>query len=186
MCRVKHISLSRGGTVSPHGRLGPWEAWGSCTKADTPMGTAEEYRHVAWDCLKLADASSNPQTHASLLNLSQYWVRLAEEAERNRQYKLSGYRAKAWECASRAQSINDPERRADMLRGAIGELRYRNRCRRRAVDVMFSARPPWMSLCGQCRQSEKSRRRRMRFRSPSRTWGSGNRRRIPLRAAGAP
>ncbi len=82
------------------------------------MGTAEEYRHVAWDCLKLADASSNPQTHASLLNLSQYWVRLAEEAERNRQYKLSGYRAKAWECASRAQSINDPERRADMLRFA--------------------------------------------------------------------
>ncbi len=65
------------------------------------MGTAEEYRHVAWDCLKLADASSNPQTHASLLNLSQYWVRLAEEAER-----------------SRAQSINDPERRADMLRFA--------------------------------------------------------------------
>jgi hypothetical protein len=82
------------------------------------MGTAEEYRRIAWDCLNLAEAAQNPKTGASMLNLAQYWVRLAEEAERNRQYGLSGYRAKAWECASRAQSINDPERRADMLRFA--------------------------------------------------------------------
>ena len=65
-----------------------------------PMSTAEEYRRVAWDCLKLAEATSNPKTGASLLNLANYWVRRADE------------------CAARAQSINDPEHRADMLRFA--------------------------------------------------------------------
>jgi hypothetical protein len=82
------------------------------------MVTAEEYRRVAWDCLKLSEASSNPQTHASLLNLSQYWVRLAKEAERNDEDRLPGYRAKAWECTSRAESVNDPEQRAELLRFA--------------------------------------------------------------------
>ncbi len=64
------------------------------------MSTAEEYRRVAWDCLKLAEAASNPKTNASMLNLADYWVRRADE------------------CAARAQSINEPERRADMLRFA--------------------------------------------------------------------
>jgi hypothetical protein len=45
--------------------------------------TAEEHRRIAWDCLKLSEATSNPQTHAALLNLAQYWVRMAEEAERH-------------------------------------------------------------------------------------------------------
>jgi hypothetical protein len=65
-----------------------------------PMSTAERYRQVAWDCLKLAEATSNLKTTASMLNLADYWVRRADE------------------CAARAQSINDPERRADMLRFA--------------------------------------------------------------------
>jgi len=64
------------------------------------MSTAEEYRRVAWDCLKLVEAASNPKTNASMLNLADYWVRRADE------------------CAARAQSMNDPERRADMLRFA--------------------------------------------------------------------
>ena len=64
------------------------------------MSTAEKYRQVAWDCLKLAEATPNRKTGASLLNLADYWVRHADE------------------CAARAQSINDPERRADMLRFA--------------------------------------------------------------------
>jgi len=75
------------------------------------MLTAEEHRRIAWDCLKLSEATSNPQTHAALLHLAQYWVRMAGEAERD-QDRLSGYRAKAWQCASRAQSVNDPEKRA--------------------------------------------------------------------------
>jgi len=58
------------------------------------MGAAEGYRRIAWDCLKLAEATSNPKT------LADYWVRRADE------------------CAARAQSINDPERRAGMLRFA--------------------------------------------------------------------
>jgi hypothetical protein len=62
------------------------------------MSTADEYRRVAWHYLKLAEATSNPKTGASLLNLADYWVKPADE------------------CA--AQSIGDPERRADMLRFA--------------------------------------------------------------------
>jgi len=61
------------------------------------MSTAEEYRRVAWDCLKLAEAASNPKTNASLAD---YWVRRADE------------------CAARSQNMNDTERRADMLRFA--------------------------------------------------------------------
>src|SRR5713101_581571 len=84
-------------------------------KWNYPMGTAEEYRRIAWDCLKLAEATSNLQTSACMLNLAQDWVRLAEQAERNNQYRLYGYRAKAWEYLSLAESVNDPERRADLL-----------------------------------------------------------------------
>jgi len=50
-----------------------------------------------------------------MLNLAQEWVSLAEQAERNDQYRLAGYRAKAWECLSLAESVNDPERRVDLL-----------------------------------------------------------------------
>ena len=78
------------------------------------MNTAQ-YRIFAWDCLNLAEATSNVDTRASMLNLAQHWVRLAEQSERKPQYQRAGYRAKAWECVSRAESINDPERRADLL-----------------------------------------------------------------------
>ncbi len=53
-----------------------------------------------------------------MLNLAQYWVRLAEGGERSRQHRSSEYRAKAWECLSLAEDANDPERRADLLRFA--------------------------------------------------------------------
>ena len=81
------------------------------------MGTAEEYRRNAWECLKV-EGTSNRNTRATLLGVAQDWAGLAEKAERNAQYQVHGYRAKAWECASRAQSVNDPERRADLLRFA--------------------------------------------------------------------
>jgi hypothetical protein len=71
---------------------------GSCRKGKFPMSTAEEYRRVGWHYLKLAEATSNPKTGASLLNLADSWAKRADE------------------CAARAQSISDPERRADMLR----------------------------------------------------------------------
>ncbi len=72
----------------------------SCRKGKSPMSTAVENRRVAWHYLKLAEATSNPKTGASLLHLADYWAKLADE------------------CAARAQSISDPERRADMLRVA--------------------------------------------------------------------
>jgi len=96
------------------GRWVPRAARGS-RKREIPMGTAEQYRRAAWDCLKLAETTSNPQTSSAMLNLAQEWVSLAEQAERNDQYRLAGYRAKAWECLSLAESVNDPERRVDLL-----------------------------------------------------------------------
>ncbi len=96
------------------GRWVPKAARGS-RKREIPMGTAEQYRRAAWDCLKLAETTSNPQTSSAMLNLAQEWVSLAEQAERNDQYRLAGYRAKAWECLSLAESVNDPERRVDLL-----------------------------------------------------------------------
>ena len=82
------------------------------------MATADEYRRTAWDCLHLAETASDPRTIASMLDLAQQWIRLAEQVDRNHQKRLAGYRAKAWECLSLAESVNDPERRADMLRFA--------------------------------------------------------------------
>src|SRR5881392_3999035 len=79
------------------------------------MKTAAQYRNFARDCLKLAEGTSNGDTRASMLDLAQRWLRLAEQSERTPQYQRAGYRAKAWECLSRAESINDPERRADLL-----------------------------------------------------------------------
>jgi len=79
------------------------------------MASAAEYRRIAWNCLNLAEATSNPETRASLLQFAEQWVRLAQQLERSGQQQRAGYRAKAWECTSRAENINDPERRADLL-----------------------------------------------------------------------
>src|SRR5216684_2312411 len=69
-------------------------------------------------CLGLPEISrsyfepSNKRVHAEF---GPRLVRLAEQAERNNQYRLAGYRAKAWESLSLAESVNDPERRVDLL-----------------------------------------------------------------------
>src|SRR6266540_6293570 len=98
---LEYNFYSRAGTADARRRLSFLKGRGPRARKGTfPMGTAEEYRRVAWDCLKLAEATSNPKTGASTLNLADYWVRRADE------------------CAARAQSINDPEHRADMLRFA--------------------------------------------------------------------
>jgi hypothetical protein len=52
-----------------------------------PMNAAEEYRLVAWDCLKMAEVTSHPETLDSLLNLAERWARMAEQAERNERYR---------------------------------------------------------------------------------------------------
>ena len=78
------------------------------------MATAEEYRRSAWDCLKLAEATTNAATRASMLELAQVWVGLADKAERNDQYRIAGYRAKAYECHSRARRVSDAQRREEL------------------------------------------------------------------------
>ena len=62
-----------------------------------PLGVGARPVHPI---LKLAEATSNPKTDASLLSLADYWAKRADE------------------CAARALSISDSERRADMLRFA--------------------------------------------------------------------
>jgi len=79
------------------------------------MATSEEYRRIAWDCLKLAEATCSTETRESMLRLAQDWLKLSEQSKRNDQHRMSGYRAKAWECLSLAESTNDPERRVDLL-----------------------------------------------------------------------
>jgi len=78
------------------------------------MGRVEDYRRTAWDCFRLAEATSNPETRASMLELAQVWQGLADKAERNDQYRLASYRAKAWACETRARHAADPSRRADL------------------------------------------------------------------------
>jgi hypothetical protein len=55
-----------------------------------PMNAAEEYRLAAWDCLKMAEVTSHPETLDYLLNFAQHWARMAEQAERNDRYRPLG------------------------------------------------------------------------------------------------
>jgi hypothetical protein len=87
---------------------------GGLAQKEAPMGTADEYRRTAWDCLSLAEATSNPETRASMLDLAQVWMGLAEKVERVDHYRVVRYRAKAYECQSRAQRAEDPQCRADL------------------------------------------------------------------------
>jgi hypothetical protein len=88
------------------------------------MGTAEEYRRLAWDCLRLGEGTSRPETRAAMLDL---W-RSYRSAISNAGWL---YRAKALECMSLAESVNDPERRADwLLFGSVrAPIRERDACR---------------------------------------------------------
>jgi hypothetical protein len=43
---------------------------------------SEDYRRYAEECLRLAQTTDNQQTRASLLQMAQVWLRLAEQAEK--------------------------------------------------------------------------------------------------------
>jgi hypothetical protein len=45
--------------------------------------SAERYRDYALDCLRLAEATSTPETKPTLLAMAQCWVKLADQAEKN-------------------------------------------------------------------------------------------------------
>jgi hypothetical protein len=46
------------------------------------MGTAEQYRHYAAECIRLAQQSQHPPEKDMLLSMAAAWRRLAEHAER--------------------------------------------------------------------------------------------------------
>jgi len=85
------------------------------TRGQIIMTSAEHYRMMAWDCLTLAEGTSDPETRVSMVALARAWRELAEQSDRSNSYRVAGYQAKAWECVSLAESTNDPERRADLL-----------------------------------------------------------------------
>jgi hypothetical protein len=43
------------------------------------MGKVEAYRRYARECLEMANASQDPQARATLLQMAQVWLRLADE-----------------------------------------------------------------------------------------------------------
>jgi hypothetical protein len=43
------------------------------------MGKVEAYRRYARECLEMANARQDPQARATLLQMAQVWLRLADE-----------------------------------------------------------------------------------------------------------
>lgn len=43
---------------------------------------SEDYRRYAEECLRLGQTTDNQQTRATLLQMAQVWLRLAEQAEK--------------------------------------------------------------------------------------------------------
>ena len=50
--------------------------------------TRPDYRQYALECLRLAGDTNEPSTKAVLIDMAQSWVRLAEQAQRNRRLEL--------------------------------------------------------------------------------------------------
>jgi hypothetical protein len=45
--------------------------------------SAERYRIYALDCVRLSSEVASPETKATLIDMAQCWVRLADQAEKN-------------------------------------------------------------------------------------------------------
>lgn len=52
------------------------------------MNKPDYYRQYALECLRLANNTHEPSTKAVLIDMAQAWIRLAEQAHRNRQLSL--------------------------------------------------------------------------------------------------
>ena len=52
--------------------------------AEIVMGSAEEYREHARDCIRLAQSAASPTDRARLIEMAERWVRLAERFERSK------------------------------------------------------------------------------------------------------
>jgi hypothetical protein len=43
------------------------------------MGKSEDYRRFAQECMEMASTTESPQVRATLLQMAQVWLRLAQE-----------------------------------------------------------------------------------------------------------
>ena len=50
--------------------------------------STDRYRQNALECLRLADQMHEPIAKTALVNLAQYWVNLADQAEKNSRLDL--------------------------------------------------------------------------------------------------
>jgi hypothetical protein len=54
------------------------------------MGKAEQYRHHAAECFRLAQKTQDPEEKDTLLGMAAAWHRLAEHAEHTEHAETSG------------------------------------------------------------------------------------------------
>jgi len=52
------------------------------------MERLDQYRRIVWDCLQMAEASQDPQSRLSLVQMAQSFVDLADQAEKNSRLDL--------------------------------------------------------------------------------------------------
>jgi hypothetical protein len=57
------------------------------------MRTSADYRELAGHCVRLAQAASTPEHRSMLLNIAHAWLRLAEGAELDRNWRSRNLRA---------------------------------------------------------------------------------------------
>ena len=53
-----------------------------------PVGTSEDYRRFAEECVQLARSVASPQSQAMLLHMAEVWFRLAQEHVRDAAEKI--------------------------------------------------------------------------------------------------
>jgi hypothetical protein len=57
------------------------------------MRTSPDYRELAGHCVRLAQAASTPEHRSMLLNIAHAWLRLAEGAELDRNWRSRDLKA---------------------------------------------------------------------------------------------
>jgi hypothetical protein len=53
-----------------------------------PVSRPDYYRQYALECLRLADGTNEPSTKAVLIDMAQAWIKLVEQAQKNRRFDL--------------------------------------------------------------------------------------------------
>jgi hypothetical protein len=78
--------------AAPHGNALPesrfWVQSRATAAEATPVSRPDYYRQYALECLRLANESNEPSTKAVLIDMAQAWIKLVEQAQRNRRLDL--------------------------------------------------------------------------------------------------